>query len=256
MAVCEKNIDRLVKKMHEYYSNKNSNTLATVDFPKKLEYKSNEWLIYIFYSCLLDYGMRSQNYHNNLINSYHVYPQIFNPNYVIANFITNKDELLNIMKNNIHPRYPNVAVDKWLNLSIELSKYNNLLEKIKEFNSFNELNLFIRNIKGYGQKTGGLLLRLIYESNVCNFNDKLGYIPLDRHDIEISYLNNIIDSRKLNSIQIEELSNSYIKSGEKQGIDANLIDKYLWNIGNDFCNKKNCVSCPLYDNCKTKSNEK
>lgn len=140
-----------------------------------------------------------------------------------------------------------------VNLSMELSKYDNLLDKIKEFNNFNELNLFVRNIKGYGQKTGGLLLRLIYESNVCNFNDKLGYIPLDRHDIEISYLNNIIDSRKLNNIQIEELSSLYIVSGEKIGIDANLIDKYLWNIGNDFCNKKNCTNCPLYRDCKTKN---
>ena len=256
MIVCEKKIDRLVQKMHEYYSNKDSSTLATVDFPNEIEYKSNEWLIYIFYSCLLDYGMRSQNYHNNLINTYHIYPQMFDPKYVIANFTTNKDELLSIMKNNIHPRYPNVAVDKWLNLSIELSKYYNLLDKIKEFNNFNELNLFIRNINGYGQKTGGLLLRLIYESDVCSFNDKLGYIPLDRHDIEISYLNNIIDSRKLNNNQIEELSSLYIKSGEKLGIDANLIDKYLWNIGNDFCNRKNCINCPLYDDCKTKSNEK
>ncbi len=256
MILSKENADKVVQKIHDYYSNQDANTLATVDFPEYLEYKSNEWLIYMFYSCLLDYGMRSQNYHNNLINTYHKYPQIFNPNYVIKNFTTNKEKLLNIMKNNIHPRYPNVAVDKWLNLSIELSKYNNLLDKIKEFTNFNELNLFIRNINGYGQKTGGLLLRLIYESNVCNFNDKLSYIPLDRHDFEISYLNNIIDSRKLNNKQIEELSSLYIKSGDKLGIDANLIDKYLWNIGNDFCNRKNCINCPLYDDCQTKRDEK
>ncbi len=123
MTVSEKKIDRLVQKMHEYYNSKDFNNLATVDFPPEVEYKSNGWLVYIFYSCLLDYGMRSQNYHNNLINTYHIYPQIFNPNCVIANFTTNKEELLSIMKNNIHPRYPNVAVDKWLNLSTELSKY-------------------------------------------------------------------------------------------------------------------------------------
>lgn len=252
MQFQEKKIDILIQKVHEYYNNKDSKKLATVDFPNEIEYKSNEWLIYIFYSCLLDYGMRSQNYHNNLINTYHIYPQIFNPKYVIENFTTNKEELLNIMKNNIHPRYPNVAINKWLNLSIELSKYDNLLDMIKKFRSFNELNSFIRTINGFGQKTGGLLLRLIYESNICSFNDKLGYIPLDRHDIEISYLNDIIDSRKLNNNQIEELSSLYIKSGEKLGIDANLIDKYLWNIGSDFCNKKNCFNCPLHDNCKTK----
>lgn len=83
------------------------------------------------------------------------------------------------------------------------------MNKIKEFNNFNELNLFIRNIKGYGEKTVGLLFRLIYESSVCNFNDKLGYIPLDRHDIGISYLNNIISSQKLNNQQIEGLSSLY-----------------------------------------------
>lgn len=251
MIVNEKIADILIQRMHEYYSTKSITILATVDFPEEIEYKSNEWLMYIFYSCLLDYGMRSQNYHNNLINTYHIYPQIFKPSYVITNFIDYKEELLNIMRNNIHPRYPNVAIDKWINLSLELSKYDNLLDKIREFNNFNELNLFVRNIKGYGQKTGGLLLRLIYESCVCNFNDKLGYIPLDRHDIKISYLNNIIDSKKLSNQQIEELSTIYIKSGEKWGIDANLVDKYLWNIGNDFCNKKNCIHCPLNKECKT-----
>lgn len=252
MTIYPKKIDRLVQKLNEYYSNEDSNALANVDFPKRLKYKSNEWLIYIFYSCLLDYGMRSQKYHNNLINTYYLHKEIFEPRYVIEHFTTNKEELLNIMKNNIHPRYPNIAINKWLNLSIELSKHDNLLNIIKKFNSFNELNSFIRNINGFGQKTGGLLLRLIYESNICNFNDKLGYIPLDRHDIEISYLNDIIDSRKLNNKQIEELSSLYIKSGEKFGIDANLIDKYLWNIGSDFCNKRNCLKCPLHDNCKTK----
>ena len=34
--------------------------------------------------------------------------------------------MLCIIKNNIHPRYPNVAVQKWINLCIELSKYENL----------------------------------------------------------------------------------------------------------------------------------
>ena len=82
MIACENKIDRLVQKMHEYYKNKDSNTLAPVAFPELIEYKSNEWLIYIFYSCLLDYGMRSQNLHNNLINTYHIHPQIFNPKYL------------------------------------------------------------------------------------------------------------------------------------------------------------------------------
>ncbi len=246
------NIDRLLRKLDYYYRQQDVNALATVEYPEEIEYKSNEWLIYVFYSCLLDYGMRSKIYHKNLIDTYHLYPQIFHPAYVATQFIDDKEALTNIMRNHIHPRYPNVAVNKWLNLSIELSKYDSLLGEIKKFHSFNELHLFIRNINGYGQKTGGLLLRLIYEAGICNFHDRLGYIPLDRHDIEISYLNHIISSKKLSNKQLEELSSLYIESGTKLGIDANLVDKYLWNIGNDFCNKKNCIDCPLYDDCKRK----
>lgn len=73
MTIGKKNIDKLVQKIHEYYNSKGSNTLVTVDFPEYLEYKSNEGLIYIFYSCLLDYGMRSENYHNNLIKTHQLY---------------------------------------------------------------------------------------------------------------------------------------------------------------------------------------
>lgn len=252
MEVNEKNIDRLIKRLKNFYDYKKADTLATVEFPKDIEYKSEDWLIYIFYSCLLDYGMRSKIYHKNLIDTYEKYPQIFNPSYVVTNFINNGRDLLNIMKISIRPRYPNVAVDKWINLSLELSKYASLSKHIQGLKNFDELYLFIRNIKGYGQKTGGLLLRLIYESNICKFNDDLGNIPLDRHDIEISYLNNVIDSKKINDKEVEKLSLAYVKQAEKLGIKANLLDKYLWELGNNYCSKKRCLECPLKDICKTK----
>lgn len=246
------NAERLIAQLEDFYCGKDTNKLAIVDYPENIEYKSEEWLIYIFYSCLLDYGMRSALYHKNLIATYDKYPSIFEPNYVIGTYANNREELLNILKSNVHPRYPNIALEKWINLSYELSKYDNLLELLKNFSNFNELNTFIRKLKGYGQKTGGLLIRLIYESNICKFHDKIQYIPLDRHDIEISYLNEVIDKTNLSNKEIEELSNLYIESGEKFGIDANIIDKYLWDIGVTFCSKKNCQNCPLNNTCKTK----
>ncbi len=60
-----------------------------MDLPEKIKYKSNEWLLYIFYSYLLDYGMWSQTYRDNLINTYHKYSQIFNPDHVINEFTHN-----------------------------------------------------------------------------------------------------------------------------------------------------------------------
>lgn len=252
MDICKEKLEETIKILKQHFLEDDINNLANVELPKEIKYKSVEWIYYIFYSCLLDYGMRSKIYHNNLINTYHSNPLIFNPKYVVSNFNDNQDLLFKIIKENIHPRYPNVALSKWLKLSEYLIKYDNLLDTIKSFKSFEELNSFVKSISGYGQKTGGLLLRLIYEANVCNFNDDISLIPLDRHDIEISYLNGIIESKNLNKKQIADLSNAYVAISNKLNVSATEVDKYLWEIGNRFCNKNNCSDCPLHDNCKTK----
>ncbi len=236
-----------LSKIKAYF--KNIDSVSNVEYPKEVKYRSHEWLVYIFYSCLLDYGMKSKLYHERLIQTYHNYKDIFNPK-LVKDY--NENELLQIIKNNIHPRYPNVALKKWLNLANVLENYDNLLEKIQTFNHFSELVYFIQQIKGYGQKTGGLLLRLIAEANICSFDEEIPFIPLDRHDIEISYLNGIINKNKLNEKNIRQLSNLYIQKGRQLNISPCDVDKYLWEIGNSFCNKKACVTCPLQDTCKKK----
>lgn len=61
--------------------------------------------------------MRSKLYYSNLINTYSKYPKLFEPQYVIENL--DEDKLKNILRDNIHPRYPNVATKKWIVLSIK-----------------------------------------------------------------------------------------------------------------------------------------
>lgn len=249
----EKKALKVLNMLHEYYKDSNGN-LASVDCPDTLEYGSDEWIRYMFYSCLLDYGTRSKIYHNNLIETYHGYPQTFNPKFVLDNYKENRESLLKIMKENIHPRYPNVALDKWLNLSNELSKYDNLKDLLKDM-KLEELEKFIENIGGFGQKTGGLLIRLLVEARIIKEISDLHFIPIDRHDIEISYLNGIIDKDNLNDQEIRSLSDILIKCGHDLNMDARTVDKYLWNIGNTFCNKRDCFNCPLRENCRTKLEE-
>lgn len=245
------NYDKTIKTivLLDKFFYKKEDDIANVEIPSEIELFSNDWMHYIFYSCLLDYGMKSKLYHGRLINTYSRYSKIFIPEIVVKLDI---DELDSIIRNNIRPRYPNVALKKWLKLSSELVKYDNLVETIKNFNSFQELNQFIHDIGGFGQKTGGLLLRLIYEAGVCSFDDGINTLPLDRHDIEISYLNRIINKDKLNKKEIAMLNDTFFKVSNELNIKINLIDKYLWEVGNRFCNKKDCLNCPLFDNCKTK----
>lgn len=244
-------IQRMLKILNSYFKMTNEN-LANVEYPVSIALGSQEWLYYNFYSCLLDYGMRSKIYHQNLITTYERHPEIFKPQYVVETFINNEEILGDIIKKNIHPRYPVVALKKWIKLSNELIKYNDLLDAISSLNSYIELEGFIKRLGCYGQKTGGLLLRLIYDSRICNFTDDMQSIPLDRHDIEISFLNSVIEKKDLSEREIRILADAYIKVGHNLNINVSNIDKYLWEIGNKFCNKKNCLNCPLFNTCRTK----
>lgn len=244
MSINYKKCEEVVVKLSKHFTNKAE--AAIIEFPSNIKYKTNEYYLYMFYSCLLDYGMRSKLYHKNLNTTYLKYPSIFEPSYVSK---MSEEDLRDIIINNVHPRYPNVATKKWLELSNELIKYNNILAYLKKISSFDELNKFIRNIKGYGQKTGGLLMRIIHDSKICNFKESIKSIPIDRHDIEISYLTNIIDSPKLSNNEITDLSDTYVKVGKKLHINPSNIDKYLWETGNSYCNKKDCFKCPLGDMC-------
>ncbi len=235
---------RVVQILNDYFKDKEK--LADVEFPENILFGTNEYYLYMFYSCLLDYGMRSKIYHRNLINTYKNYPDIFNPKFVIS---MEESELRDIIVNYIHPRYPNVAVKKWISLSNKLSEYDSILNYLKSINSFLELNEFIKSLKEYGQKTGGLLIRVISDSKVCNFKESVESIPIDRHDIEISYLTGIINQQKISEKNIKILSDTYVKCGEELGINPSDIDKYLWEIGNTFCNKRKCGECPLKDCC-------
>lgn len=235
---------KVVGLLYGYFSSKKE--VANIEYPSNIEYGSNQYLLYMFYSCLLDYGMRSKIYHKNLSTTYAMYSDIFNPSYVVN---AKEDLLKDIIVNNIHPRYPNIAVKKWIELSKGLQQYDSILSYLKTLNSFEELEYFVRNIKGYGQKTGGLLIRIICDVKICNFKENTKSIPIDRHDIEISYLTGIISKQKVGNKEINALSEMYVKIGNELNINPSNIDKYLWEIGNSFCNNKQCDNCPLNECC-------
>ncbi len=235
----------VINSLHDYFTSVGK--LSNIEYPKEIKYASNNYFLYMFYSCLLDYGMKSKLYHSNLSNAYSKYPDIFIPGIIIK---MPQEKLKEIIVNNIHPRYPNIALKKWVNLSNELCKYNNLVEVLSKITSFKDLICFISSLNSYGQKTGSLLARIITDSKICNFNEMVESIPIDRHDIEISYLTGIISVKSITSKEIKDLSNFYVKIGNDLNISPSEIDKYLWEVGNTFCNRKKCSDCPLNIYCK------
>ena len=92
-------------------------------------------------------------------------------------------------------------------------------------------------------------MRLIYDSKICDFQENIKSIPIDRHDVEISHLTSIINKTNISKNEIIELANTYINVGKELNINPSNIDKYLWEIGNSYCNKKYCENCPLNNIC-------
>lgn len=137
----------VINRLYEYYSN--DEKIANIEYLKEIVYASNNFFIYMFYSCLLDYGMKSKLYHNNLSNTYSKYPEIFIPSKVTN---MSEERLKEIIVNNIHPRYPNVALKKWLVLSTELCNYNNLVEVLSKITCFQDLIQFINILNHMGKK--------------------------------------------------------------------------------------------------------
>lgn len=48
----------IVQKLEKRFVNERK--LASVNFSRSIPYGTNEYYLYMFYSCLLDYGMRKQ----------------------------------------------------------------------------------------------------------------------------------------------------------------------------------------------------
>ena len=238
-----------LKELKTYFEKEGNSSLAPIDYPNHIEYSSKDWIYYIFYSCLLDYGMRSKLYHEKLIKTYEIHPELFDPHYVVKTYNENQIELLNILKEHVHPRYPNIAYQKWLKLSIWLAKCDDIVKTIESMSSIEALEKLITETKCYGQKTGGLLTRELIDAQICSIDEDMTAIPIDRHDIEISYLNGISSTPKPNAKEIENISSTWIEAGRNLGIRPSNVDKYLWEIGVRFCNKKKCTDCPLSKSC-------
>lgn len=117
---------------------------AEVLLPENIEHGSIEHYRYLFYSCMLNYGMKSSILHENLMKLYEQKPLIFSPKYICKTYENNFDALADILRSYVHVRYPNQCAKNWFfylrfytNITTIIRR-NYLLEKIRIM-TFNRL---------------------------------------------------------------------------------------------------------------------
>ncbi len=245
-----------LKKMHEYFSTIDINTQATVMLPSKVEYGSENHYRYLFYSCLLNYGMKSSLLHKNLITLYEQMPFLFSPEYIYKNYDGDYNSLAEVLRSYVHVRYPNQCAKNWFFLSeiLHTQYHDNPKALFADGNTYHDFQTAIFKLKGFGQKTGGLLLRILIDNNLLSPIDGIAEIPIDRHDIDLCIWLGVIfnitaDEVKKNKKVIKLLSDTWVTVSKNLSISPSLADQYLWIIGSQFCAKKKCNICPLHNEC-------
>ncbi|MBU7017991.1 MAG: hypothetical protein HXS44_10810 [Theionarchaea archaeon] len=255
---------RAVRRLHETLPGELSETIdidtATYVPPEGIEWNSKKHFLYLFYGCLLDYGMKSSLYHENLRNTFEERPELFEPEYVVRNFQENVERLAMLLKKSVRLRFPNEGARRWLSLSeILLERYQgNPKEIFEQPMKFDEVKEAVLGIKGFGQKTGGLLIRILYENDLIRVEGQLTHIPIDRHDIEISRMIGVLTTEESNwssSVVLELLSSAWVEASYSEEIDPCETDRNLWIVGSTMCSKKKCSKCPLNDMCEKSEGE-
>lgn len=251
------NAELSLKKMRQYFSDKNIDKEATVTLPKEIIHGSELHYRYLFYSCLVNYGVNSVLLHKNLISLYEQKELMFSPQYICETYADNYDSLTDILRSFLHLRYPNQCAKNWFCLSSTLHNqyHDNPKELFTNKNSYYEFQEAICNLKGFGQKTGGFLLRILIENDLLQPIDGIAEIPIDRHDIDLSIWLGVVsnitsDEIKKSKKVIKQLSNTWVMVSTKNSISPSLTDRYLWIIGSQLCSKKQCDICPLQEECR------
>ncbi|NOZ81929.1 MAG: hypothetical protein GXO63_02145 [Candidatus Micrarchaeota archaeon] len=238
----------VVRSLYNYFKSERTIERATIELPNNIKWGSKEHFLYIFYGCLLDYGVKSSYYHKRLRSAYLVHPSLFNPEFIVKKFTHDINKLAEVLRSYLGVRFPTEAAKRWLALSYVLySRYNgNPKNLIKASQNFNDLKKRILEIRGFGQKTGGLLIRILYENGLLDdisSGQSIQFIPIDRHDVRISIRLGIIkfsgkytSKRTVNSnSQLERLSQLWVEASIREGVDPAETDRNLWLLGSELC---------------------
>lgn len=248
-----------LKLMHNYFTNKEIENKAQVVLPNVIEHNSSQHFCYLFFSCLLNFGMRSNILHENLCLLYETNSEIFSPQYIVENYSNNYTKLAKLLSSKVHIRYPNECAKRWIALSelLHANFDNNPQNLFVGKNKYNEYKLAISQINGFGQKTGGLLLRMLIDNEMLISSDGIAEIPIDRHDIDLCVWLEVISNISTSEIRknkkiVNLLSATWVQASKELSISPSLTDQYLWIIGTQFCVSRNCKSCPLHYVCSRK----
>jgi len=222
--------------------------------------------LFLFYTAFNDQGMKSSRLYHRMKEMFKSFQDLFNPGYILEQYKNEED--INLIKATglfLGTRYPGETGRRWYVNSQKLQQlFDGDPRKLFQY-SRNATVLLekIKSFRGYGPKTGGMLLRAIIGLKFAEVDglEKV-FMPVDIHDVRISFYTGILNNN--DAIPDYENYHLYVKRVQEIILDTcnSLqinwldIDRGLWLTGSKGCVKKKCNLCPLYDLCLTGQHQK
>jgi len=230
--------------------------LVENQMPEKVRLLSREHALFLFYVVPQDHGVSSAGLYTKAKELHREDPDVFDPSAVV------KLELRDIEKRvsrKLGVRYPIESSREWHeNSRMLLEEYEGdprkLFSKTKEAQ---KLLKEIRRFRGFGPKTGALLLRAISNLGFVeldNLEDVL--LPVDVHDTRIAFYTrslagpNTPDWYVKNYMSyVRPVQEVWLSASQRAGLDWRELDRALWILGSKGCAPEKHGICPARDLC-------
>ena len=263
------NTDRaaqVVLRLQDAYTHREG-LLAVLDdlvenqIPKGVELLSREHALFLFFIVSNDHGTKSSNLYARAKELFQVQRDLFEPTTILKLFDGPDDpELVEATGFALGTRYPKETAKSWYLNSMRLQElfagdprnlfcgYTDAQRLYKEITAF----------RGYGPKTGGMLVRAIVGLGfvkVSGLENVL--VPVDIHDSRISFFTGIVSINGSNQdaepdyySYVRDIQRILLNACNASGLSWADVDRALWLVGSKGCVRRRCSLCPLQNLCK------
>jgi endonuclease III len=234
--------------------------LVENQLPEGVDAGGREHALFLFMVVPNDRGVKSSALWKRAKLAHKTSPELFDLAAVVARYSNDRSKLASYLAASIGPRYANHASSAWVENAARLGQeYDGDPRALfGSSRDSREIARVIRGYKGFGPKTGGMMLRAAIGLGWASA-DHLEEVemPVDVHDVRISLQTGIlcdaliartIDSRSYSTLA-PVIRQFLTRICAEEKISWPEIDRSLWLIGSRGCSNRRCYLCPLNGVC-------
>jgi hypothetical protein len=225
--------------------------------PLGVEPHSRQHANFLFYLICQDHGVKSALLYERAKSLYQSHPEAYSPPDIASSYQRDDDPGLIDILETLGVRYPRNGAKAWFANSRRLAiDYDGDARNLFAGESAREIMARIREMYGFGPKTGGLLFRVFVGLGFASPHqiEDINF-PTDIHDTRIAALTGAadipVDITESNYMPYVKLAESTWRLAcRHEHVNWLQVDRALWILGSKGCASSRHHDCPLRDQCQ------